>query len=659
MIDTEKDCRWHFAEQAGGRDDGPNNAMEQSFKKTPYASLIREAVQNSLDVPRSAKEPVRVEFTIGRIQKSQFPNYFNLREHVKGCIDYYAGNDDARQAYQPIIDYFDNLGYNGRVYYIKVADYGTQGMAYKSDDTNNPFYAFVRAAGVSSKSDATAGGSFGYGKAAYFYISPLRSIVVSTMTTDGRCFFEGVASLCTHRVAGRKLVAVGYYDNNEGEPTTCAEDIPEKFRREEPGTDIYLFGIDADDREAICQEMTEAVLRNFWLAIYRGKLIVKVGETEIAQSNITNLMEQHFPDELDDKAKEKGYNPRPYLDAVAHAGEDKRHVLVERQLPVIGHVCFYAVKNKLARDKVLYMRRPMMLVKARRTQSANGFYGVFLCDDKCGNELLRKTENPAHNEWSSGNWRVNVAGKNKIVADGKKALDEVERFVVEAQELLFAGKDKEVAQIQGLEEFLYIPTAVEDDDDLESESLVGDIDEERDGEGNALSTALNGKTDGPAREEPAVGKVMIDNPNNGPRKRDSAGDALGGHGTRQKRKKGGGGSSAKRPDGHYDDNEDGTPGQFLNEVPVRYRAFAQMEGGETVHHIIIHSDYDIANGRIDLLVGGEQQDEAVTIKRCEPAANINGNAIAGLHIVVGRNVLKVRFADNMKHAVKLDAYEYK
>lgn len=45
---VESDCKWHFAPQLGGREDGPNDPMSESFKKTPYASLIRESIQNSL-----------------------------------------------------------------------------------------------------------------------------------------------------------------------------------------------------------------------------------------------------------------------------------------------------------------------------------------------------------------------------------------------------------------------------------------------------------------------------------------------------------------------------------------------------------------------------------------------------------------------------------
>lgn len=657
MNNLELNCKWYFANQLGGRDDGPNDPMEVNFKKTPYASLIRESIQNSLDVPLDPSQPVKVEFSISRIQSADYKNFFMLQDHIKGCMDYYPNNSDAKQAYQPMLDYFANMGRSGKLFYIKVADYNTTGMEYVKNNTDNPFYAFVRAAGVSSKKDATAGGSFGYGKAAYFYISPLRSILVSTMTKARKCFFEGVSSLCTHKLDGEAgaFVSVGYYDNNEGEPVTNPKNIPTRFSRNEPGTDIYILGIDATDKEGIYQEMTEAVLRNFWLAIYNGKLEVKVNDVEITKESIVDIMADIFPDDSDDKRRKTGYNPRPYLDAVANAGTDSKHILVEKQMPTIGKVQLYAVKDKRATDNIIYMRRPMMLVKARRTQSSNGFYGVFLCEDRYGNEILRKTENPAHNEWSPKNWREN----GRIVPKGRDAIDEVERFVIEAMEQLFSNREKTVQDIQGLEDFLYIPTAIEEDEELESESLIGDIIGKREDEGNAISTDLTGYAQSSTQEEPAIGKVMIDDPVSTPRKRDRAGDALSGHGQRKKKQKGGGGVTAHDIDSHYDKSEKGLKGSFLTEIPVTYRAFAQSEGGKVVHNIVIHSDYEFNNGRIDLLVGGEQSDDIVTIKDCSPTGIIKGNTISGLHLNIGRNLLKIRFADNMKHAIKLDAYENK
>ena len=49
MAGREKNCKWYFADQPNVQEVGPNNAMEQSFKNHPYAALVRESIQNSLD----------------------------------------------------------------------------------------------------------------------------------------------------------------------------------------------------------------------------------------------------------------------------------------------------------------------------------------------------------------------------------------------------------------------------------------------------------------------------------------------------------------------------------------------------------------------------------------------------------------------------------
>jgi hypothetical protein len=659
----EKGCRWHFAKHLGGREDGPNDPMQENFKKTPYASLIRESIQNSLDVPLDTDSPVRMEYSISRIRPKDYRNFFDLQQHMEGCINHFRGNNDAKTIYQPMVDNLKSLksaiGEEQNLYYIKVSDYNTLGMNYERGDTNQPFYAFVRAAGVSSKSDSTAGGSFGYGKAAYFYISPLRTIFVSTQTKDNKHFFEGVSSLCTHQVSGEDelRVSVGYYDNNDGYPITDVNNIPERFKRTESGTDIYIMGIDASDKGSIYNEMIEAVLRNFWMAIESKKLVVKIHETEINFDTLPILMEQYFPEVHDSARREKNYNPKPYWDAVHNAGIDAKHIKIEQKLPVIGHVKFYALKSKNAADKILYMRRPLMLVKARRTQSSNGFYGVFICDDLKGNEYLRETENPAHDEWKSANWRYN----GKIVSKGREAIEDVDSFIVSVMGELFSNRENTIQQIQGLEDFLYIPTAVDEDfeDDYENESLLGEVVEIQENETNSITTELSEPTISPSIDKPSIGKIILSNSKKTNLTKNTNGGHLSGHGTKPKKKKGGGGLGGTNIEGRFEEQEDGVHGSTMKEIPVRYRTFAQVENGIIVHNIVIHSDCDFENGRIDLIVGGEQTDEKVSIKNCFGAGEVNQNSIYGLKIHKGKNTLKIKFEDNMKHAIKLDAYECK
>ena len=63
MAANELNCDWYFSEQLEATQDvGPNNAAAEYFRETPYPSLIRESIQNSLDVANDPTIPVRMEY---------------------------------------------------------------------------------------------------------------------------------------------------------------------------------------------------------------------------------------------------------------------------------------------------------------------------------------------------------------------------------------------------------------------------------------------------------------------------------------------------------------------------------------------------------------------------------------------------------------------
>lgn len=668
---AEMGCCWHFAEQLGGADVGPNDPMSENFKKTPYASLIRESVQNSLDAIKDTAKPVKMQIKICRVDPSNFGELFKLEKYVKGCIDHYSQNRNAAEVYKPMLDFIRDCNASRKLYYIKVSDFNTVGMHYQKDDTNCPYYAFVRSGGVTCKNDETAGGSFGFGKAAYFYLSAIRTILVSTMTRDEKhVYFEGVASLCTNKTEGKKRCAVGYYDNNDGEPVSNQDNIPERFKRKESGTDINIMGIHVDpereeeEKQEIYDEMTRALLKNFWMAIHDGKLVVEFGDMErtadkpytkvITADNLDAEMEVYGFDNKDTAKKVQNYNPRPYLDAVANANIDKNHVMFEDKLPKLGKVRFYAVTDKTGNSRILLMRSPRMLVDGKRSYSGNEFYGVFFCDDPIGNRRLREMENAAHNEWSERNWKVN----GRTSPEAKETMTELKEYLMNCVNRLFSTKDSEALKIRGLEEFLYIPTEVEDEEDFETESLVGDTTNELKDDGNSMTGDVSQETEKVQEPIKSLGKVMTGNTTTAAP--EEKGGLLSGHSKKHKSKKKGGGVGSRQIQTRNTPSEDnGAEGTFMEEIPVRYRSFAQVENGEVVHNIVIRSEHDVYNGRIDLLVGGEQSDDEVDILWASEG-KVVGNTISDLLISsTEKNVIKIKFADGMKHAVKLDAYEIK
>jgi len=88
MESKELNCKWHFAEVMGGIDQGPNEAMGQTFKKAPYNTLVRESIQNSLDASIN-NEPVVVEIKFRKISSEVLRNFRNdLRKHIQGGLKY-------------------------------------------------------------------------------------------------------------------------------------------------------------------------------------------------------------------------------------------------------------------------------------------------------------------------------------------------------------------------------------------------------------------------------------------------------------------------------------------------------------------------------------------------------------------------------------------
>lgn len=105
MAGREKNCKWYFADQPNVQEVGPNNAMEQNFKHHPYASLVRESIQNSLDAVLDKSEPVRMEFSFKEMRGNEYPQFFELKNHIQGCIDYYPNNRNAKAIYEPMLKF--------------------------------------------------------------------------------------------------------------------------------------------------------------------------------------------------------------------------------------------------------------------------------------------------------------------------------------------------------------------------------------------------------------------------------------------------------------------------------------------------------------------------------------------------------------------------
>lgn len=91
---------------------------------------------------------------------------------------------------------------------------------------------------------------------------------------------------------------------------------------------------------------------------------------------------------------------------------------------------------------------------------------------------------------------------------------------------------------------------------------------------------------------------------------------------------------------------------------MEFRVVAQNEYESIYHYLKIHSPHNVINGELELITIGEQADDIVNLDYTDNG-KIDGNIIKDVVLEEGRNTIKIHFDDNMRHAIKLRAYENK
>lgn len=655
----EKNCKWHFGSE-GGIDIGPNDPIHQTFKGNSYYSIVREAIQNSLDAVNDNRFPVNISFQYFDLDKLEYPSFFQLEEHIKQSQEYFKNNDDAKILFSDMLQYLNGNNEGEKKKHIaclKISDSNTKGMQYVDGNTESPFYAFLRAAGVSSKMIGGSGGSFGFGKGAYFALSPIKTLIVSSKDVNGNIFFEGATRLTTHKnERGEKLTAFGFYDSNYGEPICIDENVPDIFRRKETGTDINIIGLwNEVDRDRL---MIKSVLNNFWLSIHENKLVVVINDVTISKENLEQVIDNYFPNEFEsgNATDIELWNPKPYYKAVKYADANDQFKFFSEDLSTLGKVRLYVYLERGLPNRTSFFRSPKMVVFKRTSRKINGYAAVFVCDNEEGNVILRKMENPAHNVWNKDNYPKEEGKVNKIA---RRAEAEFSDFVNSKLESLSKINTSKKVSFLGLEDYLSIPQDLlekDDDTDLSGENTnlnsgIASKDRSED-ETGMQTTSMNEpvtikptiktqseikeEVDAQLSEEEEGIKIKVGGKNNS-----------------------GGGNDKGSEDGNKEDTGMNTDQEKSNKilVSVKLKVAAQKEQNDFYHNLIISTDKNIQNAELELLVGGDNdKDDDITITSTD-TGKIEGNKLKGLSLTVGRNLIKVRFADNLKHSIKIKAYE--
>lgn len=449
--------RWYFPPNSGGETQGLNEPGISIFKETD--SLARETVQNILDNPDGSGLPRVVEFELLDLHHENFPGWSTFLRTFMACrtemrhLVCSDSGDDER-----FFQIGENLlnAHSGVIPTLRIRDINTTGLVGEDHEEHMPFCRLLRVQGVST-GQGPGGGTYGIGQRAPFHCSALRTVLYYTRRASDRVeAFIGKSILCTHKSPDPphdRRQAKGWWcnvDASQPDDWKAIRDpgrIPPVYRRTEPGTDLYITGFVLYDDWA--RVIRDAVLKNFFAAIYRGQLEVRLLERGKVLVDITReSLHPVILSAISDQPQDDVDSARESLSATAGFLEALRAPVKGHPFRTwirgLGEVEFYVHRDpydSTLPDRWAYMRSPLMLVGTREARVIRRYAGVLLCDDSDGNRYLARLEGPQHREWEPSEWRNATPEERR---DAERIMRALGSFVRDRLRSLMPGSDSSV-----------------------------------------------------------------------------------------------------------------------------------------------------------------------------------------------------------------------
>ena len=399
---------WNFPPTNGGREDGFNDPGVAIFSGNPLSSVARETIQNSLDARESEGEPVHMDFEIVNLTDTFEFARTELEFAIKASLDVESNDDKARMALGKALTIIRRKA----VPSLRISDRNTTGLR------GTHWHALVKMQGASVKGIAGAGGSHGIGKYAPFAISPLRTVFYWThFKENGKSIelFQGRSVLVSHRDReGNRTQGTGFFGVKNGCQELRGNQIPAKFKLRKSqkdmasGTAICIAGFQAPKNWQL--RVAASVIENFFYAIHRRDLSVMIEpENETLYEISDETLEAWFDGILDgSETNENDDSEMSSIRAAKHFWDVLRRErpVGEKEDPTLGHCRLWIHVADRLPSRVAFIRRGMLITtQQRRLQRFPGmrdFVAVCVFDAPKGNELLRKMENPQHDQFEPG-----------------------------------------------------------------------------------------------------------------------------------------------------------------------------------------------------------------------------------------------------------------
>ena len=425
---------WRCPENSADEWLGFNESGIEHFNGDPFSAIAREITQNTNDARRSGN-PAFLEFKAIDVPRAQFPNLEDYVEILRNCR--VAAEDESDKA----IAFFDNaleLVTNESISMLAIHDRNTTGIEGPCK-RGTAYHTFMKATGRSKKSDSEASGSFGIGKNAPFAMSDLRTIFVATTYADTKGglsqLIQGKAVLMSHETDDKLFTNSAYWglkdtfdpvQEIDGEfPNWLARSMSIEDPTASLGTTIYIAGF--KKRTNWDKIITAYIIQNFFAAIAQNDLIVEVGDYHIDSKSLDDIFTDHelidsiseFPNQPDAlKNSRRYYQCMSSADTIhetsqqLHLGKTGVGILIGEEFP--KRVAF--VRNGMLITDTLY--------RLQRFPGMKNFVSVVECQNKLGNQLLRRMEPPRHDDF-----QPERLAPDSDVRKGRAALKQLSEFV--------------------------------------------------------------------------------------------------------------------------------------------------------------------------------------------------------------------------------------
>jgi len=410
---------WIFPVSAGGELKGFNDGAMDHFRGDRAASVVRETIQNSLDVRDDKKKPVIVAYTFDTLTTREIKEVKDLSDSLNRARMQELSHNSAESSSAKFYDAALQLSKEPKIEIMGVHDFNTTGLTGPTVTVKNEkpggWLALVKGAGLSVKTQADSGGSFGHGSKAPIAVSRLRTAFYFTQilvgkTTENR--FQGKSILQSHfNKSDEQTQGTGYYGftNDEASPLINDEipNWPSKLRSKVGfgcGTSIYVPFADLHkDEKEVWREMKLAVIANFYYAILTGSLVVKLGDDdEINSQNVASelkillgLIESGAIKKIDNEAILGGLEAAKTV--LAPKASD------EFNSKEFGKIKWFIRTGDSVESKAVGLSRNGMLITriapSLRSGSFTGSkpFDMFVSIEGAGSAILKSLENPEHN----------------------------------------------------------------------------------------------------------------------------------------------------------------------------------------------------------------------------------------------------------------------